>query len=209
MTTPDRSVAITHLEWTSRTRDEPAMLRGDNCHRIGVLHHIGSVEFGNAVLKQCQHQPGPGRDQRSQRREAEFTRKLGMDDCARIRIRIDAVACDLDFLVPALPVHLRIDAKAGCASEDLKCLLKSLAFYVGPVGARGPRSRSSTITLKKSSRSGSTSTIPRSFVGTSSNSTPPHGSIRNASTISGTRPVARIEATTSGIEYQSASSLLA
>src|ERR1035438_2757826 len=70
------------------------------------------------------------------------------------------------------------------------------------------RSRSSTITLKKSSRSGSTSTIPRSFVGTSSNKTP-EGSIRKASRISGTRPVARMEAKTSGMEYQRASCCVA
>ncbi len=35
------------------------MLRGDNCHRIGVLHHIGSLELGDAVVKHSEHQAGP------------------------------------------------------------------------------------------------------------------------------------------------------
>jgi hypothetical protein len=67
---------------------------------------------------------------------AEFTRKLGMGDCARMWIRIDAVASDLDFVVLTLAVHLRVDAVASSACEDLECLLKSLALYLGQVGAR-------------------------------------------------------------------------
>src|SRR5689334_11973686 len=60
------------------------MLSCDNCHRVRVLHLIGSVEFGDTVVKQSKHQAGPRRDQRTQGREPEFTWELGVSDFALV-----------------------------------------------------------------------------------------------------------------------------
>jgi hypothetical protein len=77
-------------------------------------------------------------------------------DCACIRIRIDAVACDLDFVVLALAIHLRVDAKQVALAR----IFSAFSSLLVSMSERSPRDdslrRSSTITLKKSSRSGST-----------------------------------------------------
>src|SRR5438309_6646306 len=129
----DSSAPVYHLIGTSRTRNKTAMFRGEHSERIGIFECIASLELRDAVLKQRQHETCTGGDQRSQRRKAKFTRELGVDDFAFIRIRIDAVACDLDFVVVALAIHLRVDAKASCARENLQGFFKPLVFVVGKI----------------------------------------------------------------------------
>ena len=58
-----------------------------------------------------------------------------MGHFARIWFRIDAATCDLNFVVLALAIHLRVDAKASCACEDLQCFHKPLGLCVGLVSA--------------------------------------------------------------------------
>ena len=43
------------------------------------------------------------------------------------------MACDLDFVVLALAIHLRVDAKASCARENLQGFFKPLVFVVGKI----------------------------------------------------------------------------
>jgi len=56
-------------------------------------------------------------------------------DSARECFGVDPVACDLNFVVLALAVHLRVDAVASRACEDLERFLKSLRFKIREVVA--------------------------------------------------------------------------
>ena len=111
------------------------MLVCDDRHRVGVFHRVRAAAIGDKPLKQREQQMAAASDERRQRRKAVLTGRLGVLDRAFIRLRIDAVARQLDRLFALLAVHLRKDAVTRRAAEGLERPLQPIALALLQIAA--------------------------------------------------------------------------
>jgi len=60
--------------------------------------------------------------------ESNILRYVGMDNAASERLTVDAMACDLSFIIGLLRVHFGVDAVAGGICQNLKSFVEPRLF---------------------------------------------------------------------------------